>query len=163
NFAMANRIYGLALASTGHFEKSIAPLNKAYEQQPFKQGLAENLAACAAWAGKWKIALEPAIISLGATATLDSNNQREKNRLYEVFRNVKHSEIQSAVESATIKIGKRPPAAYFFALGDVLDSVNMRALAIEQYKRGLQEEPTFGRAWFRLGKDLEIYAKDYQQ
>ncbi len=35
-FAMANRIYGLALASTGKFEQSIAPLNKAYEQHAFQ-------------------------------------------------------------------------------------------------------------------------------
>lgn len=163
DFAMANRIYGLALASTGKFEQSIAPLNKAYEQQPFKQGLAENLAACAVWAGKWKIALEPSIIALGATASLDNNNPKEKKRLYEVFRHVTPKEIEFAIEAATIKIGTRPPAAYFFALGDVLDSVNMCKLAIEQYKRGLKEEPAFGRAWFRLGKDLEIYAKDYQQ
>ena len=160
DFAMANRIYGLALASTGKFEQSIAPLNKAYEQQPFKQGLAENLAACAVWAGKWKIALEPSIIALGATANLDNNNPKEKKRLYEVFQHVTPKEIAFAIEAATIKIGTRPPAAYFFALGDVLDSVNMRKLAIDQYRRGLQEEPAFGRAWFRLGKDLEIYAKD---
>lgn len=163
NFAMANRIYGLALASTGRFEQSIEPLNKAYQQQPFKQGLAENLSACAAWAGKWKIALEPAIIALGATATLDSNNPKEKIRLLEIFRHSKPEEIEMAVKAATIKAGKHPPAAFFFALGDVLDSVNMRQLAIEQYKRGLQEEPSFGRAWYRLGKDLEIYAKDYEQ
>ena len=163
NFAMANRIYGLALASTGKFEQSIVPLNKAYQQQPFKQGLADNLAACAVWAGQWKIALEPSIISLGATATLDSNNPKEKTRLYDVFRHVKANEIEMAIMAATIKIGKHPPGAYFFALGDVLDSVNMRQLAMEQYKRGLQEEPAFGRAWFRLGQDLEIYAKDYQQ
>lgn len=163
NFAMANRIYGLALASTGKFEQSIAPLNKAYEQQPFKQGLAENLAACAVWAGKWKIALEPSIIALGATASLDSNNAKEKKRLYEVFRHVTAKEIEMAIEAANIKIGKHPPGAYFFALGDVLDSMNMRRLAMDQYRRGLQEEPAFGRAWFRLGKDLEIYAKDYQQ
>ncbi len=163
NFAMANRIYGLALASTGHFEQSIAPLMKAYEQQPFKQGLAENLAACAAWAGKWDIAMEPAIIALGATASLDANNPKEKARLYEIFRHSKPAAIERAVMSATIKAGKHPPGAFFFALGDVLDSVNMRALAIAQYKRGLQEEPAFGRAWFRLGKDLEIYAKDYPE
>lgn len=163
NYAMANRIYGLALASTGRFEQSIEPLNKAYQQQPFKQGLAENLSACAVWAGKWKIALEPAIIALGATATLDSNNLKEKNRLIEIFRHTKPDEIEMAIKSATIKAGKHPPGAFFFALGDVLDGVNMRHLAIEQYKRGLQEEPAFGRGWFRLGKDLEIYAKDYQQ
>ena len=163
NFAMANRIYGLALASTGKFEQSIEPLNKAYQQQPFKQGLAENLSACAVWAGKWKVALEPAIIALGATATLDSNNPKEKARLIEIFRHTKKEDIERAIASATIKIGKHPPGAYFFSLGDVLDGINMRGLAIEQYKRGLQEEPAFGRAWFRLGKDLEIYAKDYEQ
>lgn len=162
-FAMANRIYGLALASTGHFEQSIEPLSKAYEQMPFKTGLADNLAACAVWASKWKIALEPAIISLGATASLDANNPKEKARLYQVFRHVTAKEIERAIESATIKIGKRPPGAYFFALGDVLDGMNMRRLAMEQYRRGLEEEPGFGRGWFRLGKDLEIYAKDYQQ
>ncbi len=41
-------------------------------------GLAENLAACAVWAGKWDIALEPSIIALGATASLDANNPKEK-------------------------------------------------------------------------------------
>ncbi len=163
NFPMANRILGLALASTGRFEQSIGPLNKAYQQQPFKQGLAENLSACAVWAGKWKIALEPSIISVGASASLDANNPKEKARLYEVFRHVTPKEIESAIEAATIKIGKRPPAAYFFALGDVLDGMNMRKLAIEQYRRGLKEAPGFGRGWFRLGRDLEIYAKDYQQ
>jgi tetratricopeptide (TPR) repeat protein len=162
-FAMANRIYGLALASTGHFEQSIAPLNKAYEQQPFKPGLAENLAACAVWASKWKIALEPAIISLGASASLDANNPKEKARLYQVFRHVTPKEIERAIESATIKIGKHPPGAYFFALGDVLDGFNMRKLAMDQYRRGLEEEPAYGRGWFRLGQDLEIYAKDYEQ
>lgn len=163
NYAPGNRIYGLALASTGYFEQSIGPLSKAYEQQPFKEGLAENLAACAAWASKWKIAVEPAIIALGFTSSLDANNPREKARLYEIFRHLKPAEIERAVESATIKAGTHPRAAYFFALGDVLDSVNMRKLAIEQYKRGLKEEPAFGRGWYRLGKDLEIYAKDYQQ
>lgn len=163
NYAMANRIYGLALASTGKFEQSIGPLSKAYEQQPFKQGLAENLAACAVWAGKWKIALEPSILALGATASLDSNNPKEKSRLIEVFRHTKPDDIEMAIKSATIKIGKHPPGAYFFALGDVLDGVNMHRLAMEQYKRGLQEEPAFGRGWYRLGKDYEIYAKDYQQ
>ncbi len=99
----------------------------------------------------------------GATASLDANNPKEKTRLYQVFRHVKPKEIERAIEAATIKIGKRPPGAYFFALGDVLDGMNMRKLAIEQYRRGLEQEPPFGRGWFRLGKDLEIYAKDYPQ
>ncbi len=43
------------------------------------------------------------------------------------------------------------------------DGMNMRKLAIEQYRRGLEEEPSFGRGWFRFGQDLEIYAKDYPQ
>lgn len=161
-FPMANRIYGLALASTGKFEESIAPLNIAYQATPFKQGLAENLSACAAWAGKWQIALEPAIIALGATATLDSNNPKQKARLYEIMRHCTADQIELAIKAATIKSGKHPPAAFFFALGDVLDGVNMRKLAMEQYTRGLQEAPSFGRAWYRLGKDLEIYSRDYE-
>lgn len=161
--AMANRIYGLCLASIGNFEESIKPLSIAYEQQPFKNGLAENLSACALWAGQYHVALEPSIIALGATASLDSNNQREKTRLYDVFRHVSHKDIERAVESATIKIGKHPPGAYFFALGDVLDGIKMHKLAIAQYQRGLQEEPTFGRGWFRLGKDFEVYARNYDQ
>ncbi len=161
NFAMANRIYGLALASTGHFEASIPYLDKAYIVTPFKEGLADNLAACAAWAGQWKVALEPAIIAVGASANLDENNPKQKARLYEVFRHVGHEDIEQAIKSASIKAGKHPPAAFFFAVGDVLDNMNMRKLAMEQYKRGLEEAPAYGRAWFRLGKDLEIYAKDY--
>ncbi|MBA3855669.1 MAG: hypothetical protein C0507_02050 [Cyanobacteria bacterium PR.3.49] len=161
-FPMANRIYGLALASTGKFEESIGPLDIAYQATPFKQGLAENLSACAVWAGKWKIALEPSIIALGATASLDSNNPKQKARLYEVMRHCTVNEIELAIKAATIKSGQHPPAAFFFALGDVLDSINMRKFAMEQYTRGLQEAPTYGRAWYRLGKDLEIYSKDYE-
>jgi len=162
-FPMANRIYGLALASTGKFEESIPYLDKAFQATPFKQDLTENLAACAAWAGKWRIALEPSIIALGFTASLEANNPKQKARLYEVMRHCTPNEIELAVKAATIKSGQHPPAAFFFALGDVLDSVKLHKLAMDQYIRGLQEAPTYGRAWYRLGKDLELYAKDYDQ
>lgn len=161
SYAAANRVYGLALASTGKFEESIEPLRRAFVQQPFKEGLADNLAACAVWAGKYKLALEPSLITLGASSSPESNNPREKKRLYDVFRHLSKAEVEAGIAETRKKIGKHPRPSYFFALGDVLDGMGYYKLAMEQYSAGLAQEPTFGRGWFRMGLDLERYARNY--
>jgi tetratricopeptide (TPR) repeat protein len=55
----------------------------------------------------------------------------------------------------------RSNAGYHFALGDVLDHLNYRDLAMKQYAYGLKAEPDYARGLFRLGNDYEVYRHDY--
>lgn len=163
NYALANRVKGLALMKLGRYEQAMQPLRIAYFTAQFKPNLAASFAKCCFWSGRYSDALNPALVNLALTSSMDSNNPVEKNFLVSVIKKVPDDYLRKVVDHLQKTLGKAFPASYHFALGDVLDRVNKPELAVAQYKLGLEREPSFARGWLRLGQDLEKHYRSYDQ
>lgn len=162
-YLMANRVKGLALKQLGRYGQATKPLGIAFKQAPNKEGVAEAYAKCAYWSGHFKEAVFPALITLEQSASMDANNPVEKNLLEQILRKVTDNDLKSGLAAMDMLRRKKTKAAFHFALGDVLDRIKKPYFAVEQYRLGLEKEPTFYRGWYRLGKDLESYYRDYDQ
>jgi tetratricopeptide (TPR) repeat protein len=164
NFVLAYRVKGFALAYMSRWNEAQEPLRIAYKEQPFKGGVAYMYAKACTWSGDYQDALEPALVALAASSSLDANNFEQKVALARILHNLPHDKAiaKIAVVSNNLDISL-PNPAFHFALGDVLDHTDLHDTAIEQYHKGLQMAPNFARGIFRLGKDMELYKQQYKE
>jgi len=164
NFPLAYRIKGFALAYMSRWSEAQEPLRIAYKEQPFKGGVAFMYAKACSWSGDYHNALEPALVDLALTSSLDSNNIDQKLALVRILRKLPHdfASAKIAIVSTNLDKSLHNPA-FHFALGDVLDHADMHEIAIEQYHKGLQIAPDYARAIFRLGKDMELHKQQYKE
>jgi len=164
NFILAYRVKGFALANLSRWSEAQAPLHLAYEQQPFKGGVAKMYAKACSWGGDYHSALEPALVDLAITASLDANNLEQKAAVLDIIRKLPRDFSTAKIGIVSVNLDKTlHNPAFHFALGDVLDHAGMHDAAIEQYDKGLQIAPDYSRAIFRLGKDMELYKQQYKE
>ena len=77
----------------------------------------------------------------------------------EKTRGASDQDIRKLVEKVSGELkGTGHQAKYLFCLGDIYDSYDKHQQAMALYRAGLEIDPVFARAWFRLGKDLELRA-----
>lgn len=160
---LANELAGMSLMKLHRYSEAAKPLAVAFNANPLKSIMAEEYAQALYWKGNYTEALRPALVAMAATANLYSNDAFAKNVVGRILRHVNKKQLAEAISEVSGKLGIDKSAAFHFALGDVLDKYRFRELAIQQYKRGLEIEPGFGRAWYRLALDLENYAHDYPE
>lgn len=162
DFALGYKVKGFALMGLRKPNEAIAPLRIAYisfRNQPLLQ---RTYAHACTWCGLYDEALEPALAFLNSTSNLTSNDPGAKNILSTVLENLPKSKVQKELPELVKKMQEsKPNAAFFFALGDTLDRAGEHLLAMDYYTLGLKMEPNFARGLFRLGKDYELFKRDY--
>jgi tetratricopeptide (TPR) repeat protein len=145
----------------GRYGEAIQPLTKAYTLRPLNQKLAVNYAMALYWNGDYKRALLPALLYLSSNSTLNYSNLPSKQLVSKIISLVPTKDLGSQIDEVMKSpyIGRNP--ACRFALADVLDRRGLHDLAMQQYREGLTLAPKYGRAWYRLGLDEEIYSDKY--
>lgn len=160
----AFRVKGCALLSLGNYGRAYQPLRIAFDKIPYTSLVAEKFARACIWAGRYEEAIEPALVDLALTATLESNNDAAKKALYAILSRVPKTRARAKILTCNDTIDKTfKNGAYHFALGDVLDHLGWNELAMNEYQSGLQENPGFARGIFRLGKDYEMQTRNYDE
>lgn len=67
------------------------------------------------------------------------------------------SDVERLIETVSADLkGTGHQAKFLFCLGDIYDRLNQRHRAIHLYRDGLAIDPTYARAYLRLGADLEL-------
>jgi tetratricopeptide (TPR) repeat protein len=132
-------------------------------------------ANCCSWTGDYVQALPPALNYLSITSSFTSFNKSAKEVVEKILRKLPPAYVSQRIAELAPSINKRNPnAAFFFALGDVLDTVGMHSDAILQYRSGLGMEKSysmdnddfrhaFARGFLRLGMDLEGTGRNYDR
>jgi tetratricopeptide (TPR) repeat protein len=163
NLMLANEVAGLALMKLERYGQAVEPLHIAFIATPLKDLVSQEYAQALYWKGDYVEALRPALVNLAVTGDLYGNNVFSKNVLGRILRHVQKRDLAKMIQEVSGRLGIDNSAAFHFSLGDDLDRYGFRDLAMQQYRRGLQIEPAFGRGWYRLGLDLETYAHDYPE
>jgi tetratricopeptide (TPR) repeat protein len=163
NYWLAYSIKGMALAGLQKYDQAIPPLQRAFTERPFKSKAAITYAQCASWMGDYKTALDPALVYVALESSWRSNNLQQKELLVHILRRLPQDFVAERLAYWGPKFDNiLNNAAFHFLMGDVLDSVDMHAVAIDEYKAGLKMQPNFARAIFHLGKDLELDKRQYK-
>jgi tetratricopeptide (TPR) repeat protein len=80
-----------------------------------------------------------------------------KNKIKPLIANASVTDIESGIKKvAAILPPGRALAYFYFALGDLLDKSGRYLNAVHCFSKGLEMDPSFGRAHMRLARDLEI-------
>ncbi|HEY9733203.1 MAG TPA: tetratricopeptide repeat protein [Drouetiella sp.] len=162
-FWLAYKVKAFALMGLGRPQEALAPLRVAYANYPTKAVVARTYARACLWCGNYQEALTPALMYLNASSSLTTNDYMAKRLVTSVLEKADRRFLNRELPAISAAVQKtKPNAAYYFALGDTLDRVNLNDLAIGQYQAGLQMEPTFARGLFRLGRDYEEARRDYK-
>ena len=161
NCAPAWEVKSLALMKMGRYSEAVPALTKAYSLRPLNQNLAFNYALALYWAGEYRQALLPALLYLSLNSTLSYSDLPSKQLVSKVISRVPTKELGRQIDQVMKSpyIGRNPACRFAFA--DVLDRRGLHDLAMQQYREGLSLSPRYGRAWFRLGLDEEVYSNDY--
>jgi tetratricopeptide (TPR) repeat protein len=163
DFSLAYKVKGFALMGLRRPDQAMAPLRIAYASFKTQPMVSRTYAHACIWCGLYQEGLEPALAFLDATSTLTSNDLGAKKMLRAILEQIPKTELEKELPGLNKIIQKaKPNAAYYFALGDTLDRLDLHDLAIDQYFAGLMMEPEFARGLFRLGKDLELSRRDYK-
>jgi tetratricopeptide (TPR) repeat protein len=163
NYVLANEVTGLSLMKLHLYDKAVKPMSVAFNANALKSIIAQEYAQALYWKGDYQLAMRPALVNLAVSSDLYSNDATSKSVLGNIMRHLNKKQVEAAIEDVSSKAGIDKSAAFHFALGDVLDRYGLKYLAINQYRKGLALEPGFGRAWYRLGVDLETYKHDYPE
>jgi tetratricopeptide (TPR) repeat protein len=106
-------------------------------------------------------ALPPLLYALGQT-TMTKVNVLIKGNLGTALSRVPPEKAQEKINAVAAKLGGSFLGAQMrFALGDVFDRLGRHREAMEQYRQGLVIQPDFARGYFRLGRDYEVYMRDF--
>jgi len=171
----ANTIEGQGLYLGGHFDRALRPLSIAYAHNPLQPNICLYYANCCSWAGDYDQALAPCLYYLSATQSFSSKNRSAKEVLEKILRKLPPAYVSERMAVLLPAINRRNPnAAFLFGLGDVLDTVGMHTIACRQYQAGLAMQKSysmdnddyrhaFARALLRLGMDLEVDQRNYEE
>jgi tetratricopeptide (TPR) repeat protein len=164
NYWIAYKVKGQALAGLGCYDEALEPLRKAYEADPYEAGLAFSYAKVLCWNGKYKAALDPALVNLSMSVASGSKDETDKKLLLSLIRRFPETVVERSVQALPARLDRSLLSANFhFALAAVLDQAQMQAAAIEQYRAGLALNPNFAQGIFGLGRDLELQRGEYNE
>jgi tetratricopeptide (TPR) repeat protein len=94
---------------------------------------------------------------------MEKSNQSIKTKIMAIMRRIPAKQSTAAIHEVGQKFGNTFLGGQMhFALGDVFDRLGRYPEAMEQYQEGLNIQPDFGRGYFRLGKDYEVFRRDFQ-
>jgi tetratricopeptide (TPR) repeat protein len=160
NHPSALLVKGEALVRMGKYSEAIPVLEKAFATSPYeKKAAAALLATACANRGKYVQALTPALWNLGLASTRNDMGN-SKNLVSFLLSQVSQRDAQLAINKVDEQMKDtvvRP--RLHFALGDIYDKTDHNDLALVEYERGLQIDPQFGRANYRMGRDKFITGK----
>jgi tetratricopeptide (TPR) repeat protein len=185
-FAEGYSLAGFDIASDGRFwpaykAKGIAALGLGYSDEAVKLlfvayrnlGQAEvagSFAAAAYRAGKFDLALAPALIDLAANPLPGEFSSGPKKLIIDIWRKLPAHEGETIIVRTESRSGLAANAKYHFAMGEVMDSLRRFDLAVEEYRCALQARPDMEQALYRRGVDMEVYfhryddaVRDYRQ
>ena len=130
-------------------------LKRAYELAPQDAEICRLYFQVLSDSGQHLQALEPGLL---AVAVLTGGAQAKQIKLTIIDH--LDSEKLPQLHIAANCVAKRLPAAkqlsfLYFCLGDICDHIDETVVAIKYYQLGLQVNPSYGRAYMRLARDLE--------
>lgn len=162
-FWLAYKVKAFALMGLHKPDQALAPLRVAYANYPTKAIVARTYARACIWCGLYQEGLTPALMFLNCTSNLTSNDPVAKKMVGTILEHLPKSYVAKELPTLVESIQKtKPNAAFYFALGDTLDRVNLNDIAVAQFYNGLKAEPSFARGLFRLGRDFELARRDYK-
>ncbi|MBS1953034.1 MAG: tetratricopeptide repeat protein [Cyanobacteria bacterium SZAS-4] len=162
-FWLAYKVKAFALMGLHKPDEALPPLRVAYANYPTKAIVARTYARACIWCGLYKEGLTPALMYLNSTSNLTSNDPVAKKMAGTILEHLPKEYVEKELPKLVESIQKiKPNAAFYFALGDTLDRVDLNDLAVGQFYSGLRAEPGFARGLFRLGRDFEIARRDYK-
>ncbi len=137
-----------------------------FGQPSYKTQVAPALALAAYGAGRYEIALEPALIDLAqncSTANMPrvEVSSKPKNLVRSICRKLPADQACAIIIHTEAESGLSQNAAYHFAMGELLDELGRNPEAVQEYQRGLAAKPDFGWALFRIGREMELYYHRY--
>ncbi len=108
-------------------------------------------------------AVEPMFYALAQTSSNYARNLPVKVRLKELLFELPPEKVAPIIDRVSRELSDTDNGANLhFALGDVYDRMGKGEQAMRQYEKGLSLNPQFARGYLRLGKDLELYRRDFQ-
>jgi tetratricopeptide (TPR) repeat protein len=167
NTTMAILVAGMAFAKSGLMGVAYAPLRATYADNKARPEVARLYAQSAYWNGDYAGAIEPAIVQLALSSDHDPNHDDLPmvRLLTKCLRKVPRKFGQDLVMQTSQNLDNNPKVfadpAFHRTLGDVLSEVGLHQLAVFQYNLCLMRNPADASAWFRLGKECDIYNQDY--
>lgn len=110
------------------------------------------------------LALEPMLFSLALTTDQPKISLPLRVSIIQVLSRLSSAQIDKTIEMVSARLNEADARANFhFAMGDVFDRSGKFKLAIKQYEKGLVIKPEFARAYFRIGKDYELYYRNWDK
>ncbi len=156
----------LALLKLKRDKEALASLSNGYKYGPFHRELVTLYANESERQGNYVIALEASLGKMGLDVNFDELLGDDKDKVIDMIdlcqtKGVNEEEVLKTIQAVSSKLkGTGHQGKYFFCLGDIYDAFGKREIAMGFYQQGLQVEPTYGRAWLRLGRDLELIHKN---
>jgi tetratricopeptide (TPR) repeat protein len=164
---MAILVAGMAFAKSGLMGVAYAPLHATYADNKARPDVARLYAQSAYWHGDYAGAIEPAIVQMALSSDHDPNHDDLpiKRLLTRSLRRVPRKFGQDMVQSTSQNLDNNPKAfedpAFHRTLGDVVSELGWHQMAVFQYNLCLLRNPSDAHAWFKLGKECDLYNQDY--
>lgn len=159
---LANQVAGMSLVKLGRIGEAVKPLKIAFESMSLNREISETYAFALYWQGHYQSALRPGLVNFANTASLYGQNNYGGTILWRILPHVGQIELASAIKEVSSKLGIGKSVAFHVSLAEILDKTGFNQLAIEQYREAIVLEPSFGRAWYGLGLDLETCRHDFE-
>lgn len=160
-FWAAYKIKGSAAMGIGQFKEATNLLSVAFEHLNSDAQTAKAFALAALRSGQYSRGLQPALVYLALTSGLEEPSVEQKQLVIDLSRHLQPDEARAIVAHTEGQYGLAKNAPYHFAVGDVMDHLDLIPDAVTEYQRGLEVNPNFANALFRKGKDLETYYHRY--
>jgi len=160
-FWTAYKIKGFAAFGMGKFTEAVSLLSVAFDHLNGRAKSAKGLAMAALRSGQYNIGLEPALVHLALTSSLNETSSEQKQLVINLWRHVPQDEARGILARTEGLYGLPDNSSYHFAMGDVFDKLGLVSEAVQEYQRGLAIKPDFARGLYRLARDLELYYHRY--
>jgi tetratricopeptide (TPR) repeat protein len=167
NTPMAILVAGMSFAKSGLMGVAYAPLHVTYADNKARPEVARLYAQSAYWNGDYAGAIEPTIVQMALSSDHDPNHDDApmKRLLTQCLRKVPRQLGHDLILSTSQNLDNNPKVfqdpAFHRTLGDVLSELGLHQMAVLQYNLCLMRNPSDAHAWFKLGKECDIYNQDY--
>jgi tetratricopeptide (TPR) repeat protein len=155
---------GEALLALNHPREAEDALEQAFHADPTDVHVNGLYTRALLRRDKFDQALEPMLFSLALTTDQPNVSLPLRVSLLQVLSHLNASQVDKTIETVSARLNDADMRANLhFALGDVFDRGGKFKLAIRQYEKGLVIKPDFARAYFRIGKDFELYYRNWDK
>lgn len=152
----ATIIKAQALLCLSRYREALPLLDRIYRQTDFEKRLAAHM-LCQAYlaAGLYEQALEPALVEMALSK--DRSRAVVPKMTVAMLVQKLPAPLVANVRDKVLKMLSQTEFEWrlHFSFADVLDHVGRHEDAMREYAKGLEIAPMVGRAWYRLGRDME--------